>query len=147
MPEATNSRADMNELLDPLIEFAKEMLKKNGEFYPFGNFMTTDGKIELMAAMDGDHPDSTALIDLLAAACRQKADEESIRAAALCYDVRWRGENGQPTDAIAVAIEHRDADPITVIVPYSKGRLGGWNFEALVATPGQRRVFGSKAPG
>jgi hypothetical protein len=144
VPEATNSREDMNELLDPLIEFAKKLLEKNGEFYPFGNFMTTDGTIELMAAMDGEQPDSAELIDLLAGACRKKAEQGSIRASALCYDVRWRGENGQPTDAIAVAIEHRDADPITVVVPYSKGRFGGWNFEPLVATAGQRRVFAAR---
>jgi hypothetical protein len=107
----------MNELLDPLVEFAKALLNKNGEFYPFGNFMTTDGRIELLGVMDEEHPDSKNLIELLAGACRQKADEASIRACAFCYDVRWRGENGQPTDAIAVAIEHRDADPITVVVP------------------------------
>jgi hypothetical protein len=40
-----------------------------------------------------------------------------------------------------VAIEHREADPITIVCPYSKRRSGGSQFDSLIATPGEHNVF------
>jgi len=135
-------REDLDALLDSLLRFAQETLRKYGEFYPFGNTMRNDGIIEMNAATTGsDRPASQELIELLISGMREKAAAREIRAAGLAYDVRVTGKDGKPTDAIAVALEHVAGDAAVVLMPYSKGRLSGLRFGDLSARPGERRVF------
>jgi hypothetical protein len=42
-------RDDLDELMGPLLEFAQDTLRKYGEFFPFGNVMTSGGDVELVA--------------------------------------------------------------------------------------------------
>jgi hypothetical protein len=135
-------RDDLDVLLNPLLTFAQDMLRKNGEFHPFGNSMTIDGAVELSAAWTGsENPPAQELIDLIVAGLRRKAAARGIRAAGLCYDVRIRGSDGKATDAIAVALEHVAGDTVLVLMPYSKGRLSGVRFGELSSQPGERRIF------
>jgi hypothetical protein len=135
-------REDLDALLDPLLGFAQDMLRKHGEFHPFGNAMTVDGQVELSAASTGSEtPPAQELIDLMVAALRKRAAAGEIRAAGLCYDVRMRGSDGNATDAISVALEHVAGDTVLVLMPYSKGRLSGLRFGDLSAQPGERRIF------
>jgi len=135
-------RVDLDALLEPLLQFAQDMLRKHGEFFPFGNVMTTEGEIQLVAGLAGtEHPPSTEVIDLLVAGARARAMAGEIRATGICYDVRVRGVDGKSTDAIAVALEHRAGDSVEVLVPYSKRRFGGLQFGELTAGRGERRIF------
>jgi hypothetical protein len=135
-------RDDLDALLVPLLEFAQEMLRKHGEYLPFGNVMTTNGDIELVAGYTGsEQPPSQDVIDLLLGGARSRAATGEIRAAGICYDVRLRTEDGKPTDAIAVSLEHRAGDAVQVLLPYSKGRFTGLRFGDLTAGPGEQRIF------
>ncbi len=58
-----------------------------------------------------------------------------------CYDVRIRQPDGKASDAIAVGLEHRVGDTVTILLPSSKGRFGGIKSGELTATPGEHRVF------
>ncbi|MBQ8214287.1 MAG: hypothetical protein IJZ80_09785, partial [Clostridia bacterium] len=50
-------------LLDKLLPFAEEQLKKHGEYYPFGAVPLNDGTVELTGTYDGnEHPESTEVI-------------------------------------------------------------------------------------
>lgn len=143
MSQRPPERDELDALLDALLEFAQEMLRKQAEFFPFGGTITTEGQVGLTAADTGDgRPGSQEVIELLASGMRAQATAGQIRASAICYDSRFTLEGGEKTDAIAVSLEHRDGDAALVMQPYSKGRFTGLMFGQLVAmAPDQRRVF------
>jgi hypothetical protein len=143
MQERPPERAELDLFLDPLLDFAQDMLRRRGEFYPFGATIDADGQMALTAADTGDErPESQDVIDLLAGGMRAQAETGAIRASAICYDIRYRPEGGEVTDAIAVSLEHRAGDRALVVQPYSKGRFTGWKFGQLVALqPPEPRVF------
>lgn len=134
---------DLDTFLEPLLGFAHDMLRRHGEFYPFGATMDLDGAIALIAAHTGDeHPGSQELIDLMVGGMRAQARDGVIRAAAICYDIRFQPDGGGVTDAIAVSLEHRDGKRAIVVEPYAKGRLTGWRFQPLLAlAPPEPRIF------
>jgi hypothetical protein len=136
------ARDDLDLLLDPLLRFAQDQLRKHGEFLPFRNVMRTDGEVRLVAGYTGsERPPSQDVIDTMVAGMRSRAAALEIRAAGICYDVRIRAEDGKPTDAVAVSLEHRAGDTVQLFMPYSKGRFTGLRFGELKAGPGERRIF------
>ena len=143
MSQRPPARDELDALLDPLLKFAQEMLRKQGEYYPFGGTITSEGQVSLTAADTGDErPASQEVIELLASGMRAQAKAGRIRAAAICYDSRFTPEGGEKTDAIAVALEHRDGDAALVMQPYSKARFTGLKFGQLIAmAPDERRMF------
>lgn len=142
MSQRPPERDELDALLDPMLNFAQDLLRKRGEFYPFGGTISAEGELSLSAADTGDdHPPSQDVIDLLAGGMRAQAAAGHIRAAAICYDSRFAPEGGEKTDAIAVSLEHRDGDAVLVMQPYSKGRFTGFKFGQLVSVPPERRVF------
>src|SRR6266542_2282706 len=142
MSQRPPERDELEALLDPLLKFAQDMLRKEGEFFPFGGTIDNDGQVGLTAADTGDaRPASQEVVELLAEGMRAQASAGQIRAAAICYDSRFTPEGGAKTDAIAVSLEHREGDAVLVIQPYSKGRLACFNFGQLVAVAPERRVF------
>ena len=143
MPERPAERAELDLLLDPMIEFAEKMLRKHGEFYPFGVTMEHDGQVAFAAGDTGtEHPDPHAVIGLLVRGMRARATNGEIRASGICYDVRVTPPDGTKTDAIAMSVEHKAGDGALVFRPYSKGRFGGWKFGDLFAqAPDERRIF------
>jgi len=136
-------REELDGMLEPLLQFAQDMLRRRGEFYPFAATIGVDGQLNLNAADTGSqHPPSQEVLELLADGMRAQASTGQIRAAAFCYDVRFTGADGKQTDAIAVALEHKAGDAALVMLPYSKGRLSGLRFgELIAAPPAERRVF------
>lgn len=75
------------------------------------------------------------MIDELAAAFRADPD---VRATGICFDVTLE----QGGDAARVDLEHPEADPVTVYLPYRRKRLRGLQLGEVFATPGSVRVFG-----
>ena len=148
MSQRPPERDELDSLLDPLLTFAQEMLRKRGEFFPFGGSIANDGQVSLTGADVGEErPRSQEVIDLLAGGLRAQAAAGHIRAAAICYDTGFTPEGGGETDAIAVSLEHFAGDAALVLQPYSKGRFTGFTFGQLVAmAPGERRVFAPSNP-
>lgn len=149
MEDRSPDRRDMDELLDRLLRFAQQQLRNVGGFYPFGAHMTSDGQVCLDAAHTGEEqPDPREVIDLLAGGLRPQAWTGGIRATAICYAIDLKDPvSGRTEDAIAVSLEHRDAEPVLVVQPYSKGRLTGWKFgELVVMPPPEPRIFGVPTP-
>lgn len=135
---ASTPRDEMDSLLDMLLRQAQDFLQTHGEFYPFGATVTHQGEIQLAAAYTGsERPDSPAVIDLLYEGFVSSRSRGEIRATGICFDVRLR-DRGQ--DAIQVALEHSEADPVNVFLPYVKGGDAP-GYGELFATPGERRVF------
>jgi hypothetical protein len=136
-------RDEMDALLDALLRFAQQSLERHSEFYPFAAVVDSDGQIQLVAGYAGDdNPDSLELIDLLYESLTRQSTAGEIRAAAVCADVRVTPPGAaDKTDAIRVAIEHANADPVEVLLPYGKRRLRGIDYGELFAQSGTARVF------
>ena len=73
---------DLNELLNALLPMAERLLKKQGEFYPIGAIMLSDGEIRHVGVkIEGDdHPPSQSLIDLLTETFQKEATKGNLRA-------------------------------------------------------------------
>jgi hypothetical protein len=70
---------DYAQLSRALVEFAQQLLEKQGEFYPFAAIMDKDGKVGLVGADIGvEQPKSTDLLAFLSGALRAKAREGGI---------------------------------------------------------------------
>lgn len=135
-------KADCEALLNSALPFAKQMLDRFGEFYPYGATMRVDGQIACVVGQDGaEHPPSAEVIKLLKAAFIGGAKRGEIKASALIYDVRVTlPESDKKSDAIAVALNHRDGYSVIVLFPYSiengKAVIG-----AAFAQKGEADVF------
>lgn len=139
----SSARDDLEVLLDPLLRFAQDALRKYGEFYSFGNSMTLEGQVQLeAAATDSDMPRSDELIELLVAGLQGQAAAGTIRAAGICWDSRITDpESGTKKDAIAVSLEHETGETVLLFMPYAKGRFSGWRFDELIRQEGEPRIF------
>jgi hypothetical protein len=136
---------ELNELLNALLPFAQQMLGKNGEFFPFGADMKTDGEIEMIGAYEGqEHPKSQLLIDLMREDFKKRAENCEIRCAGICYDVRIipPGQT-EKCDAICTSLEHQSGESIDVFLPYKKAILKKIRYGEIFACPRKPEFFGN----
>jgi hypothetical protein len=134
---------DLDELLNALLPFAQEMLAKHGEFYPFAGSMSADGEIAHVGAHTGDeHPSSQDVIALLTAGLTEQAAQGTIRAAAVCLDVRTIPPGAsEKVDAICTRLEHESGEAVDVYLPYRKGWLGKFKYGDIFAGQGEQAIF------
>jgi hypothetical protein len=128
--------------MNAALPFAKQMLERHGEFFPYGQAMNADGKVEAVATDDGhEHPPSADVIRQLKQAFSAQAKSGKYKATALVYDVRVQlPTTGAKSDAIAVALDHRDNYSVVVFFPY---RLEGPKLEmgGVFAQKGAADIF------
>ncbi|MGZ4973274.1 MAG: hypothetical protein ACXWDN_10975 [Limisphaerales bacterium] len=137
-PEA---KQDYNALLQALMPFAEQMLKKNGEFFPFGAVVSTTGEVSAQAAFEGnDTPQSEDVIASLVQAFQTQARGGNIRATGICSDGRIL-HNGKETDAVIISLEHVSGNATKTCVPYSKGLFGGYSFGQIVGSMAEPKIF------
>ena len=111
---------DLNRLLNELLPFAKQMLDKHDEFYPFGGYVDAGGGIGHIGAWTGsEHPPSQEVLDASVRGLRAMAERGEIRASAIVVDVLTvpPGES-EKRDAISVRLEHENGEAVVVFVPY-----------------------------
>jgi hypothetical protein len=141
----SQARQDCEALLEAAKPYAERLLQQQGEFYPFGYAMRSDGQMVAVAADDErDRPPSSDLIQLLKDAFRQGARSNTYKATALVFDVRVRlPSNGEVSDAIALALDHRDNGySVVVLHPYEL-RDGTLTLHEAYAEPGEAEIFPS----
>lgn len=135
----STAKEDWEKILNEAIDLACYFLRKSHEFYPFAVVMHPLGEIQHMEGYTGEErPRSQKVLDLLAAALREYADNGAILCAAIVSDVRLTTVD-PPTDATCVHLEHAEEEPMVCHLPYSwnDGNLGtaelfGQSTEALV---------------
>lgn len=104
--------------------------------------MSSNGKIAAVAGYTGvEQPKSQEIIDLLKGTFHRQAQNGTIKACALAYDIRTilPGQTLK-TDAIAVNLDHRGGMSIVAIYPYridNKKVIRGKSW----ATKGEGKIF------
>ena len=135
-------KSDCELLMNAAVPFAKQMLDQHGEFHPFGSAMRTDGQIVPVARYDGkEHPHSVDVMKELKEAFVAGAKDGQFKATALVYDVRVTlPSTGKKSDAIAVALDHRDDLSVIVLIPY-KIEKGSAALGSALAQEGEGEIF------
>lgn len=140
-----HAKADSEELMNAALPLAERLLTEQGEFYPYGMSMKPSGEIVSVAGYDGrERPPSQDIIDLLVAAFHADAHAGKVKATALVYDILVKDpKTNTESDAIAVALDHRDNYSVVVLFPYSlvSGQL---RIGDPIAEKGKDAVFRSK---
>ena len=138
-----NPKQEVESLLDAVMPFAKQMLEKHGEFFPFGASMASDGKVSMVAAYEGsERPPSQALIETLTQGFRSDAKAGKLRATAIAYDARVLPPGkSEKVDAVVVRLDHRDNYSVEVVFPYSIGRNKKPQFGETFASKGSNGIF------
>jgi hypothetical protein len=122
-------REDSNDLLNAGVSYAKRMLRKYGEFGPFGYRLNDEGDVVMeRIAQQEMPPDAALLLNLLRQQLTEKAQRGGLSAAAMASNVSMAkaSEEGY-TDAIMIEIEHRSGYAVKAFVPYkiTGGQLRG----------------------
>ena len=129
-------------LLDKLLPFAEQQMKKYHEFYPFAAVLLEDDSIELTASYDGnEHPEPKAVLEDLKQIHKKLAAEGKIKASGIVWNAGVNSADGKPTDAIIVSLEHRDNYSVIVGEPYKIGLFKTVSFGNLFAMEGKQDIF------
>ena len=129
-------------LLDKLLPFAEEQMKKHREFYPFAAVMLMDDSIELTGSYDGnEYPESKDVLETLKQIHKQLASEDKIKASGLVWNASVASADGKPSDAIIVSLEHKDNYSVIVGEPYKIGLFKKVTFGNLFALEGKHDIF------
>ena len=139
-----SAQEEIDLLLREELAVARKLLEEKGRFYPTASWIDRDGELAHRGRPHGRHVrardrDPGHAVRRTAAEGRQQA----IRACAVAVDVRVvpPGET-RKTGAILVTIEHAEADPVDVVLPYSKPRFRrGIEYGEQFSEPGARKIF------
>ena len=137
-----SAKQDAEKLMNQYIGFAEEMLTKHGEFFPYGAAMKPSGEIVSVAVHDEvERPSSDTIITSLQNAFVSSAKSGEYKATALFFDARVEVPGSEAvSDAVVVALDHRDNYSVVVFFPYevSDGRV---LFGELFAQQGEDGIF------
>ena len=129
-------------LLDKLLPFAENQMKKYREFYPFAAVLLEDDSVELTASYDrNEHPESQAVLEDLKQIHKKLAGEGKIKASGIVWNAGMATPDGKSTDAIIVSLEHKDDYSVIVGVPYKIGLFKKVSFGNLFAMEGKHDIF------
>jgi hypothetical protein len=143
-------REDANDVLNASVSYAKRMLRRYGEFGPFGFAMNQDGDVKMVAIAQQDMPpDVSMLLDLLQQQLVERARRGALRAAASASNVTMGKASSEGyADAIMVDIEHESGYCVKAFVPYrvTGGQFYGFfprvvRFGAIRTQEGAARLF------
>lgn len=138
----TDARLDSEELLNAVVPLAKKMLNEHGEFYPYGGVMKPNGQIVSVGAREGnEHPPSPEVVDLLREGFKTGAQSNEYKATAIVCDVTITLPGSEDkSDAIAVALDHRDNYSVVVLLPYRIAD-GEVEYGEILAQAGENDIF------
>jgi hypothetical protein len=140
--DVSNAKQDAEKLMNSALPFAEKMLNEHGEFFPYGEAMRPSGEIVSVGADSGEeHPPSQELIDILKSAFKSAAAEGEYIATAIVYDSLTIPPGSEAkTDAVAVALDHRDDYSVVVFFPYALVD-GSVEFQPPFAVKGAGDIF------
>ena len=130
------AQSDLDGLMDQAFPFAKQMLARHGEFFPYAVGVSQLGEVRMFAAEPGtgEQPLSTDVLQDLREGLR--SERNALRAVALTSDVRVAD-----SDAIRVELEHSEGIAISVFLRYHQRNGSAVEYGALSADPGRAQIW------
>jgi hypothetical protein len=124
----------MDALMRLLLAYARTAVAADDGFAPFGASMAPDGELETSASGE---------LDGLREELRRRADRGELLAVGVCTDVVL---DVPASRAIRVELEHREAAPLTCVLPYELGEERP-TWGELTSMPGERRTWDERPGG
>jgi len=110
---------DCEKLMNAMLPFAEDLLKKHGEFYPYAGALNPAGQAFGVGVYDTENPQSSDVISDLKKSLMEGARTGQYLATAIIYDVHVTlPSSGEQTDAIAIRLDHRNNYSVKVFLPY-----------------------------
>ena len=135
------AQEDLDALVNFLLPFAQQMLGEHDEFFPFGASMSSGGEVGAVALeLDEEQAASEDVVEALREVLRVHAADGDSRACGICSDTTLAGREVGKTDAVRVSLEHRDAEPVDVYLPYTVSE-DEYLFGDPLAMRGERTIF------
>lgn len=119
-----DAQDDFDALVGFLLPIAGQMLGQHDEFDPFAAAVSKAGEV----------------IEASVAGLVAQAAAGEIRACGICSDATIESPELGHTDAARVTLEHADAAPLVVYLPYAK-KGDDFEFGELIAVRSEPRVF------
>ena len=113
-------------MLDHCVEYATDLLKEQGESYPFGAFIDTIGNVHPLE-MEVDKKNTPTIgkvIETLEKYCVEEMNEKRMTGYALTYEVEIALSENETKDCIAIDIKHKDEETPLFYLPFTKSDLG-----------------------
>ena len=147
LPEGA-ARADYERLYAAALTHAIGMIHAQGTFVPFALTLGPTGQSMGEVRPDLGPRRGRQTADQVVAQVREQLEERAaageVRCSVLLSDVRLlkRDDGGVP-DAVRLELEHRDAEPLTLAVPYTPeaGEADEPALHPALALPAERHVF------
>ncbi len=133
---------EAEEVMNALLPIAREALSRYGAFIPFGAVMRANGSIVPMRSEGGGEQPPEQAMQRLNAAFLAGAEAKEYRATGLAMHVRTPlpGET-QPTDAVAVQLDHAGGFSAVVVFPYQRSAAHEVSFGVPFARPTKGAIF------
>ena len=114
------SKREVEFLMSEGVPFAERLMRKDGEFVPFGAVMLRNGLIQTVGTPEeADEATAEGALERLLRDFRVGAASGQYKATALFVNVRVRHPaDGEMVAALQVALEHRDGYCVDVFYPY-----------------------------
>jgi hypothetical protein len=128
----------MDALLRLLVPHGRGSIAAFGTVTPLGASMGSDGEVRTVATPEGDAAPPSVVLESVYAELRSAADAGDLLATGVLSDVTFADADWP--DGLRVELEHRDAEPITFVLPYRASEAGTVWSDA-VTIPATRRTW------
>ncbi|MFK8032140.1 MAG: hypothetical protein AB8G18_18060 [Gammaproteobacteria bacterium] len=143
-PALADAETDIQTMLNKLLPIAEGLLVDHGEFFPFGGAMKDDEEVVTISGIDGQNNDTPAageVINMLDINLRIGAENNQYHATAVLSNVTVVPPGkSEPTQAIAVILDHREGFSMTLVFPYTMAD-GAVELGDLFAMSSERKIF------
>ncbi len=124
------------------IAYTAKALQSGAEFYPFAFVMRMDGAIQRVAPSELPRfPTQVELLQTLERGFAEKAVNGKYRAIAIVADVVISMPDGRESDAIQLALEHREGFCRNVFYPYTLSEESILSFHEPVSGKRTGKIF------
>jgi hypothetical protein len=140
--EPQTPEQEVRTLGDYGIAYTTRALQGGAQFYPFAFVMRADGRIQRIAPKElPDFPTQEKLLRVLEEGFHAVADEGKYRAVAIVADVVIAMPDGRESEAIQLALEHRECFFRNVFYPYTLNDEGVVTFEKPISGKRTGKIF------
>lgn len=126
---SSNAPQAMRKLLNHALRLAKKSIRQQGSFSPFGVSVDKDGNYSLAY---GQGIDAQTDLDTISNQFRKQSTANEIVAAAIVYDTKIRGRDGNSVDAIYITYDSLYTPAKNGYALYFKSRNGKIKYTGFV---------------
>jgi len=137
----SDSKAQAEVLMNDLVDFAEKMLNTNGEFHPFGGYLSEkEDVVHAGISPDVHWTSDQHRLDALTKSFRSLAREKRPLAFGIVTNVSLAGD-AREIDAIRVFLEHRSGYCSDVFFHYTLTNERSTNITSVIAQQGIPHLF------